>query len=239
MRVYKQIFKWSILLATVTCGLSIGIYYVVPNHGGELWVNILLAIFGSAVLSALTGLLSYLYERRKTMESFVYHTRQILSYLNKYQTSMTLDEKIKFFIGYCEFDKSAWDADYGNMDFFFEKRNKNREYIFNNIYQPILQFSNAVSNHLWHFRWYLDGSGRNEKVMTNFIGELEAYLISHSEVDVPTEYNENGDAISFCKISSTEPKLVLDIKKELNGHYYDIMYNTKQDNKPQEDTNNG
>ena len=68
--------------------------------------------------------------------------------------------------------------------------------------------------------------------------ELEKYLIEHSEVDVSVEHSESGDAIS-CKKSSTEPKLVLDIKQELNGHYYDIMYNTKQDDKSQEDTHNG
>ena len=125
------------------------------------------------------------------------------------------------------------------MDFFFENKNKNREYIFNTIYQPILQFSTAVSNHLWHFRWYLDGSGRNEKVMSDFIAELEKQLIILEEADVPTEFDENGKAISFCKVSSTKPKFVIDIQKELNGHYYDVMYNAKQDEKAQEDTNNG
>ena len=89
MRVYKQLFKWSMLLAIVTCGISIAVFYGAPGNIGELWVNILLAIFGSAALSALTAFISYLHERRKTMESFVYHTRQILFYLNKYQMSMT------------------------------------------------------------------------------------------------------------------------------------------------------
>lgn len=224
MKLYKRLLIWSLLLAIITCGVAILLYYCVPKQLGEIWVNILLAIFGSAVLSALTGWLSYLHERRKTLESFMYHTRQIVFYLNKFQTKMTLEEKLKFFVDYCELDKSAWDADLGNMDFFFERINKNREYIYQKIYQPICQFNSAASMHLWHFRWYLDGSGRNDIVMTKFVAELEDYLISHEVERVPTEYDENGNATSFFEMVTEGPKLVMNVKKELSGHYYDIMY---------------
>lgn len=35
----------------------------------------------------------------------------------KYQDSKSLEEKMKFYLDYYDIDKSAWDADYGNMDF--------------------------------------------------------------------------------------------------------------------------
>lgn len=204
----------------------------------NFWTNVSLALFGSAVLSFLTSLLTYFHEKRKTLEGFVYHTKQIVHFLNQYQESMSLEEKIKFFLAYNDFDKTAWDADYGNMDFFWRNKSGNRKYIFDSLYQPIIKFNSAVNNHSWHFKWHLDGSGRNENVMAKFVDELESYLIVKKEYEVPVEYNDDGSVKRVCKIQSVQSLLVRTILKELNGHYFEIMYGKKV-KKQMEANNNG
>lgn len=61
--------------------------------------------------------------------------------------------------------------------FLFERLIKSRKYIYEKIYKPVIDFNNAVANHEWHFRWYLDGSGKNDFVMEGFLSELQDYLL--------------------------------------------------------------
>lgn len=227
MRIYKILTVITIIIAVIALAIAILLHYLLPCGETDFWINVLIGIFGSAVLTTLTSIVSYHYERRKILEGFIYHTRQILSYLNKYQENMTLEQKIQFFLDYCDLDYSAWDMDFGDMDFFFEKVCGNRKYIYNRIYKPILDFNSAVANHAWHFRWHLDGSGKNERVMLSFLAELQDYLLEKTECDVPAEYDENGNVTASCHYSSVQPKLVFNIQKELNGRYYEIVYGKK------------
>ena len=231
MKAYKKMTIIATIIAICALLVAIILHYCCPCYETEFWINICLGLFGSAALTVLTSIVSYWHERIKTLESFSYHTRQLLSVANKYQASMTLEQKIQFFLEYYEFDKIAWDSDLGNIDFFFESITKDREYIYYNIYKPILDFNNAVANHVWHFRWYLDGSGRNDVVMQDFVLELQRYLLKIEEQNMPTEYDENGNATSFFNYKSNCPKLVLDVKTELEGKHYEIMYGKKKTTK--------
>ncbi len=239
MRVYKKMTIITVGVAAVAFLLAITLHYFFPCDEADFWINVCFGVFGSAILTALTSVVSYHHEKIKTLENFLYHTRQILSAANKYQEHMTIEEKIRFFLDYSEFDKIAWDADFGNIDFFFERFTKNREYVYYNIYKPILNFNNAVANHVWHFRWHLDGSGKNDAVMQNFVSELQDYLLKIEEHDIPTEYDENGNATSFCHNKSTRPKLVYDVKAELAGRYYEVLYGKRVDKKKARISNNG
>lgn len=72
--------------------------------------------------------------------------------------------------------------------------------------------------------------------------ELQEYLLEKNEQDIPTEYDENGNIVSTCHYSTVKPKLVLNIRKELNGRYYEIMYGkkiAKREMNSQEAQNNG
>ncbi|MDO5445845.1 MAG: hypothetical protein Q4F31_09540 [Eubacteriales bacterium] len=235
MRIYKKLTIYTTVIAIISFTLATFFHYCFPGDEADFWINVCLGIFGSAVLTAFTSIVSYFHERRKTLENFLYHTRQILTFANKYQEHMTLDEKLRFFLDYSEFDKTVWDTDFGNMDFFFERKNKYREYIYNNIYNPILDFSNAVANHVWHFRCHLDGSAKNERVMQTFVDELQSYLLKKEEKTIPTDINDNGDKTSCFRFISTESKLVHDVKVELAGRYYEILYGKRTANKKQKD----
>lgn len=228
MKSYKKITVVTTILSLLSLTTVMIMHYLLPCAETDFWVNVCLGIFGSAFLTILTSVMSYQHEKVKTLENFLFHTRQILTVANKYQEHMTLEEKIRFFLAYNDFDKIAWDSDFGNIDFFFEKITHNREYIYYSIYKPILDFNQAVANHVWHFRWHLDGSGKNDVVMQKFADELQSYLLKTTEQDVSTKYDENNNPISFCHYRSNEPKLVFDVKRELGGRYYYIMYGKRK-----------
>lgn len=52
-----------------------------------------------------------------------------------------------------------------------------------------------------------------------------------TEKDITTEYDDNGNIENVYKYTYEIPKLVFDIKTQLSGHYYEIMYgkNIKRD----------
>ena len=228
MKVYKKLTYVSAGITVVSAIICIWLHYTYIGREAEFWINVNLALFGSATLTLLTSLLTYYHERRKTLENFQYHTDQILARINIYQESMMLEEKIKFFLDYHDIDKIMWDSDYGNMDFFFECINHNRRYIYQNIYMPIIEFGKAVNNHVWHFRGYLNGNGKNECVMQQFVTELEEFIIKKTEFDMPVGWDEKGVPTAFCKFTDVEPRLVLNVKEHLVGHHYDIMYGKRR-----------
>lgn len=232
MKAYKNLTIIATMISVIAFFLALILHYCFPCYEAEFWINVCLGLFGSAALTVLTSIVSYFSEKIKTLQDFLYHTRQILSIANKYQEHMTLEQKIRFFLEYSEFDKIAWDADFGNMSFFFEKTTHNQKYIYDNIYKPILDFNHAVANHVWHFRWYLDGSGKNDAVMQKFVDELQGYLLQITGYDVPTEYDKDGNVISTCHCRAIEPKLVREIEDELTGRYYEIMCGKRKVAKP-------
>ena len=224
MRPYKRLTAICGIISFFSLVICLFLHYFVVHHESDFWINVCLAVFGSSLLSALTSLVTYFHEKRTTLEGFVYQCRNLLHVLNKYQDSMSLKEKMKFYLDYHDLDKSGWDADYGNMDFFAEKITGHRKYIYEKIYLPIFRFNQAVNNHAWHFRWYFDGSGKNESVMEIFVEQLERHLLYRDEKNIPTDYDEAGKPIAFCEVTSLESKLVREIFQELDGKYYSIMY---------------
>lgn len=227
MRMYKKHIYIIAPISVVTFALAVLLHYLKPCSESDFWINVCLGIFSGAILTLITSIISYNHEKRRTLESFIYHTRYILSYLNKYQQSMSIEQKINFYLNYIELDKSGWDMEFGNMDFFFERLTESRKYIYEKIYKPIIDFNNAVSNHEWHFRWYLDGSGKNDFVIEGFLSELQDYLLINNKSNFPAEYDDDGNVIRYCQCLTTISKLVDSIRRELGGRYYEIMYGKK------------
>lgn len=228
MKPYKRLTIICGVISLLSFAICLFLHYLFACSEADFWVNVCLAIFGSSLLTLLSSLISYFHEKRITLESFMYHCKQLLQVLNKYQDSMSLSEKIKFFLDYHDIDKSAWDAAYGNMDFLLERITGNRNYIYENLYRPILLFNQAVGQHVWHFRWYFDGSGKNDTAMEIFVAQLEHHLLYRSEQNIPKDYDKSGKVLSFIEMTSTESKLVSEILHELNGKYFDIMYGKKK-----------
>lgn len=62
----------------------------------QFWCNVLLGIFGGAVLTSITSIMGYFVERRHALEEFYLETIKLLKRYNKYQTDLTPDQKINF-----------------------------------------------------------------------------------------------------------------------------------------------
>ncbi len=202
MIVYKKLIY---ITSVISFMCTVILYYVSTYSELDFWINLCLGIFNSTALTVVTSIVFYNYEKRKTLESFYYHTNQILWYLSRYEKNKSLEWKINFFLDYRKMDKMKWDMDFGSMDFFFENITKNRKYIYDNIYKPICDFNRVVTGYEHKFQWHLDGNGRNDKVMSFFVERLEEHLL---------------------KIEGTviAPKLVGEIQKELDERYYRILY---------------
>lgn len=220
MKVYKNaIIATGIITLISFLASFIFNFYTQVN---SFWCNALLGIFGSSLLTLLTSTIGYRVERRKTFEGFSYATKEILHALNKYQVSWSLEEKIDFFLNYHDISKIEWDRYYGDFSFIADFRGKNRRYIYEQIYTPILRVNQAINNHVWHFRYYKDGSGKNDKVLGKSIEEIEALFIETTISEIDT--NEKGDPVTM---TSTKNKIVHTIQEELNEKYYQLMYGKK------------
>ena len=81
-----------------------------------------------------------------------------------------------------------------------------------------------VGKYTWNFRWYQDGSGRNEIALSQIVETVEKLFMKVTE-------EKEGD---FSIGTRTENYLVTQIFAELNGHYYDLMYPSKDEYQEQE-----
>lgn len=224
MRLNKRLTIISMALSLVSFATALIIHYYAHFDDKDFWVDIIIGVFSGAIIGLITSIVSFFIEKRRTLEGFFCHTQELLSTINEYQREMSVEDKIKFYLNYRRISKLSWDDMFGEIDFMIDIGQKKRQYIYSSIYKPISDFNHAVAAHEWHFRWYLDGSGRNEIVIQGFLKELEDYLIETGEasVDAPDK-----DDSCECKVNFVRPKLVENIQKELYGEYYKIMYGKK------------
>ncbi|MPM48751.1 hypothetical protein SDC9_95478 [bioreactor metagenome] len=230
MRIYK---KATIITGIMTAASFIGAFILnFSVYIDAFWCNALLGVFGSSLLTFMMSVISYRVERRKTFEGFSYSTKAILHDLNKYQTSWSLEEKIDFFLNYHDISRIDWDRYYGDFCFLFDVSKKNIQYIYSIIYQPILELNQSINYHIWHFRWYKDGSGRNEKVISQFIKELEELIIETTMTTYQDGNMPSDDKEKFT-MTSSKNKIVDSTLRELNGEYYRLMYGNRMYRKSQ------
>lgn len=203
MSVYKKSVICTGIITVFSFAIAIILNYALNV---EFWCNVCLGIFGSSLLSCITALIGYSTEKRNALESFSAETHKLLHEFNKYQRSMSLDDKINWYLTIIDYDKTTWDLYLGKIDFF---DNRQRDYIYKKIYYPLLEVNNAIAQHMWNFRMHKSGQVRNEVAMESYVEEIEPYIL---ETEGYT--TRNG--------------LVNNIIKELNGYYFEIMYGKKR-----------
>lgn len=103
----------------------------------------------------------------------------------------------------------------------YDPERKKFQYIYKNIYKPILDLNLKINDHEDHFKWHIDGSGKNDAVMTSFVLEIEALFI---EKRINKHILSSGKELETTLVKK---KLVDTVLLELNGKYYDIMYGKK------------
>lgn len=198
-------------------------YFCCGVAKAEFWCNVCLGVFGSSLLTFITSIIGYFTDKRKTMESFLYSTYSLLHIIKQYDINWSLENKIDFYLNYLDTDKSIWDSQFGAIYFMFDINDKDFKYIFNNIYKPVLDFNQAISEHECHFRWHKSGSGSNTAVMKIFISELENVFIKR----VNSEYSRDSGEQTFVVVIKNQ--LVNTVMAELNGRYYELMYNKRNE----------
>lgn len=91
----------------------------------------------------------------------------------------------------------------------------------------MIKFNQSVGNHYWQFIWHLDGTGTNDRVMEEFVKELEDILLEVKIINEPVNFDETGKPIDFCKVTSISSKFVFKLEDELSNKFYNIMYMKK------------
>lgn len=221
MRNYVIASRMTAVLTTISFLAIILIHYLCCGAEADFWCNVCLAIFGSALLTFITSIIGYFTEKRNTLESFAYSTRSLLHVINKYDVNWELEKKIDFFLDYVDIDKSLWDFQLGAIYFMNDFQKEKFKYIYSTIYKPILVLNQAANKHEFHFRLHKDGIGKNEAVMADFVSELEDMFIKKI---TNKHLIDGGEAICTTSIKNQLVSLIL---SELNGRYYDLMYNKK------------
>lgn len=219
MKNYVMATRVTASLSFISFFIAVIIQYFCCGATAEFWCNVCLGVFGSSLLTFITSIIGYFTDKKKTMESFLYSTYSLLHIIKQYDINWELEKKIDFYLNYLDVDKSIWDFQFGAIYFMFDVKDKNFKYIFNNIYKPVFDFNQAISKHEYHFRWHKDGSGSNTAVMERFVSELENLFIKR----VNSEYSrDSGEQTSVIVIKN---QLVNTVMAELNGRYYELMYN--------------
>lgn len=194
----------------------------------QFWCNVLLGIFGGAVLTAITSIMGYFVERRNTLEEFYLEAIKLLKRYNKYQTDLTLNQKINFFLELSNYDTAYWGTTFARIDL-FDKRSK--KYIYEKIYRPLMDVHKKACSHTWHFEMQVNGTAVNDAVMERFVNELETIIIREEEDVVGSDNNEHI-------VKSGYNHIVKKFEAELNGKYYEIMYGKKKAKENGEATKN-
>ena len=182
MRNYKYA-TWVTLLLWIFSLIFYIIAYCVDN---EFWKNIFIALFGSAILSFITSVIAYRQQRKNTLEKFYNRTNEILHIWSKYFYLNTTEQKLDFFLEYCDFSRFEWDEAYGDMDFFFDRFRRNRKYrqfILEKIYNPSWEVSETIdhADRERYLRKYKRGV-ENQKIFdlcdSEFKKGIDRYLIN-------------------------------------------------------------
>ena len=231
MSIYKKTIGLTGLITILSFVVCLVLHYLFMSEEAEFWCNVVLGIFSGALLTLLSSVIGYRVERKRVLENFFYYTNKILKQINQYQMNMTLEEKIDLLLEYADSDKIEWDSCLGEIDFLFDFGKKNYKYIYNSIYKPLWELQVAIQKHYWHFKWYKDGTGKNDKVMEEFLKEIEPLILDREEMKTPIETDQNGKAIKYLTATAVTNRIVSSINKELTGKYYTLMYGKKQKNR--------
>ena len=222
MKNYAISTRITAILTCAALAMTLIIHYGFHGTEAEFWCNVCLAVFGSGLLTFITACIGYATEKRRTLESFSYSTRSLLRIINKYDLDWGLEKKIDFFLDYADVDKAVWDAHMGAIHFLYDPNREKYKYIYQNIYKPILDLNQRIAAHGAQFKWHKDGSGKKDIVMAEFISEIEALFMENV---ASNHVSEDGKELQTTLVRN---KLVYTILKELNGRYYDIMYDKRR-----------
>ena len=118
-----QIYKNSVIVTTLISIVSFMASFVLKFYltGKEVgfWYDISIGVFGGAILTLITSVIGYRVERRKALEGFWLYIQKILKYFSNYESSMTVEQKIGFFIDLYNQDRVEMNTYLGDIHFLY------------------------------------------------------------------------------------------------------------------------
>lgn len=208
-------YKYAAGITLLLWLISLILYVVFYCEDCNFWSNIFIGVFGSSILSFITSVIAYRQQRKATLEKFYNRTNELLHFWSKYFFIESTEEKVEYFLEYCDFSRFEWDEAYGDMDFFgdwFRRRIKYRNYICEKIYGPICKVSDTVSSsdrerYLRHYKRGVKNQEIFDMCDKEYKEGLDKYLLS-SDPDRNIDYH-------------------------LGHYYYRIMYGKRKCRKEQ------
>lgn len=133
MQIYKNSVIVTILISVTSFIASFVLKFYLTGKEVGFWYDISIGVFSGAILTLITVIVGYRVERKKVLEGFWSYTHKILKQINNYEESMSLEKKIDFFIDFYNQDRIEWDRYFGEIDFLFDWKQRNRKYIYHSI----------------------------------------------------------------------------------------------------------
>lgn len=213
MRLNKYAVYSTIILMLVSLTVAIRLNQLDFKFAANLFSG----VFASGVLTFLMSVIGYLTERKHTLERFYSYAQKAVTNFNQYEYDGDIDRTIDILLLMNRFDYLELDTAYGDIDFMFFNKKK-RNYIYTSIYNPINEVRDLIAEKAYHFKMYCKETNGNQRVMQNFICEIDRMIMDCGEKDIVTEDGRK------TKMRTSENGLVLRLRKELSGKYFDIMH---------------
>ena len=169
----------------------------------DIIYDIVLAIFGSSFVSLIICFVGYYTIRIDTLEDFYNSINKRLFYWTLYDINDSVEKKCDYFMNYYIKDFDDIGKAYSKIYFLFDLNNKYKNRIYRKIYQPCLKFNEIIINHYWHFKWYVDGTGKNYRAIKEFISEIEKKMMNDDGSDIVSNIKAEMDIV-FTKLLNND-----------------------------------
>ena len=209
--------KTSVYITAPITILSLAAAIVLHNLDFEFATNILIGIFASGLLAFILAIIGYFVERRKVLERFYTYVQKSASNFNRFENNGDLEQSISSILFMNQFDYVELDNAYGDIAFLFFNK-KNKSYIYDRLYHPITTARNLIAEKCFHFREYRNAIEGNKRVMHILVQDVAEVLLSTT-----TKKGFNGMGMSMV-MNFTYNKLAENLRNELNGKFYKLMY---------------
>ena len=213
--------KISICVTTLITISSLAIAIALNYFCFEFVANTVIGVFASGFLALILAIIGYFVERRKTLERFYTYAQKSASNFNRFENGGDLERSINSVLAMGQFDYVELDNAYGDIDFLFFNK-KSKTYIYDKIYYPIIKARHVITEKCFYFREYRKAIRGNTQVMRQFLQDIAEVLLS-----VTTKEGFNGMGKSMV-MEFTHNKLVEDLRSELDGEFYKLMYPLKR-----------
>lgn len=213
MRTNKPAILWSIVVSLSALAISL----LLHCHGEEYYSNLFAGIFASGVLTVMISVINYRVEREKTLGRFYSYAQKAVNNFNCFEDEGDLERSIDSILRMNEFDYLELDNAFGDISFIFHDK-ETRKYIYEAIYEPTLNLRHLIADKCFHFREYRKVINGNSRVMRSMVNEVASALMEYKNYNSIDEYGLN------VVIKTSRNKIVEQMRAELDGRYFEIMY---------------